>query len=229
MEGSKQRPVRSQLSAASGRQEPGLENGGLSPRGSHNCGCFKLQPGFQRSRRLGSPKTLPLEKPSLPLCWPLLAWLVALGTLLPPGAGRWLPGARPRPQAAWKWRPLDLPCWPLSPIPCPPPEASQARLSVHGGRGWGSGHPGLQGSLTVSGESSLWAPARLRPETGSWDAGRPRPSAEPGRPAPRGTPHSNGASPPGAWASGGHPLMPPFLSPRPHRHPAVSLAVTQHV
>lgn len=114
-------------------------------------------------------------------CWPdSLLWghrrLQGLeGGCPAPGPGLRLP---------WKWRPLDLLCWPLSPLPHLPPEASQARLSVHGGRGRGSGHPGLQGSLTVSGESSLWVPARLRPETGNWDVGRPRPSAEPGRPVP---------------------------------------------
>lgn len=114
-------------------------------------------------------------------CWPdSLLWghrrLQGLeGGCPAPGPGLRLP---------WKWRPLDLLCWPLSPLPHLPPEASQARLSVHGGRGRGSGHPGLQGSLTVSGESSLWVPAGLRPETGNWDVGRPRPSAEPGRPVP---------------------------------------------
>lgn len=91
-----------QESAVSSQREAGAGPGewrALST-GVAQLGCFKLQPGFQRSCRLRSPKTLPLEKPSLPLCWPLLAWLTALGTPPPPGAGRWLPGARPRPQAA---------------------------------------------------------------------------------------------------------------------------------
>ena len=159
----------------------------------------------------------------MPLCWPLLAWLVALGTPLPPGAGRWLPGARPRPQAALEVEAagpsLLAPLTPsLSATGSLPSQAQYPRRERPGQRA-----PRVAGIL-----DRVWGifPLGAGPtETGSWDAGRPRPSAEPGRPAP----HSNGASPPGAWASGGHPLMPPFLSPCPRRHPAVSLAVAQHV
>lgn len=136
------------------RQEPVLENGGLSPRGSHNWGCFKLQPGFQRSCR-------PAPRPFL---W-RSPWV--LKRVLPAGLahcsgdtaasrGRGvLPGARPRPQAALEVEAADLLLGLLSPFPSAtgslPSQAQCPRRERPGQQA-----PRVAGILTVSGESSLW-------------------------------------------------------------------------
>lgn len=229
-EGSSRGPC--QESAVSSQREAGARSWRMegSPRGSHNWGCFKLQPGFQRSCRLRSPKTLSLEEalfaPVIGPCWP---GSTALG-LPPPGAGRWLPEKQaPGLEHPWKWAagPASL-LAPLTPSPSatrkPPKPGS---VSTEGEAG-AAGTQGCRDHDRVWGIFPLGA-GPLRPETRNWDVGRPRPSAEPGRPVPGVRPTSDSASPPGAQASEAT-LNAPFpLLPRPRRHPAVSLAVAQHV
>lgn len=171
-------------------------------------GRLQTPGGLQLSQRLGSQRALHLRSHPWPPCWPLPAWLAALGPPQPLGLEGSCPAPGTGPRLSWKWRPLDLLCWRISAPLTTSPSASgrpRPRLGVQGGRGPASRRSGEQGSLPVSGDLPFGrrphGDRELRHGEALWRGGL-QPCARAGQACPV-HPSGKGASPPGTLASGG--------------------------